>query len=229
MDAAAAVAALKEYEDYRKFNRLLYYEPYDFQKAFHHAEGGEAYHTGLFETHGGLLARIRALQAGNQCITWDTLIETEHGEKPVGEVFGKSIRVWSWNGKKKVLRPVLNWFVKPAEQAFRLNMADGRWIECTLNHRILTSEGYVACGQLLASLPIRSQTSLGISRSVHGEDGLHCSRTPRDYQDGYLAGCRLYGGRPLYGQDNGKVSFPLQADARQRTSCQKTAFGWSGQ
>jgi len=53
-------------EHFKKYNRLFYYSPYDFQKAFHHAEGGETYHTGDFETHGEPLARIRALQAGNQ-------------------------------------------------------------------------------------------------------------------------------------------------------------------
>jgi len=58
--------AIKQYQEFRKFNRLDFYEPYLFQKCFHHAEGGETYHTGCFETHGGQLARLRALQAGNQ-------------------------------------------------------------------------------------------------------------------------------------------------------------------
>jgi len=57
---------IRQREEYKKYNRLEYYEPYEFQKCFHHAEGGETYHTGVFETHGQPLARIRALQAGNQ-------------------------------------------------------------------------------------------------------------------------------------------------------------------
>jgi len=57
---------IAEREAYKKFNKLEYYEPYEFQKCFHHAEGGETYHTGEFRTNKGPLARIRALQAGNQ-------------------------------------------------------------------------------------------------------------------------------------------------------------------
>ena len=58
--------AIRQYEVYKKFNKIEFYEPYPFQKAFHYAEGGETYHTGNFTTNGGTLARIRALQAGNQ-------------------------------------------------------------------------------------------------------------------------------------------------------------------
>ena len=53
-------------ETHRRYNALEYYAPYEFQKCFHHAEGGEVYHTGKFNTKGGKLARIRALQAGNK-------------------------------------------------------------------------------------------------------------------------------------------------------------------
>lgn len=63
---AELIRIIQERELYKRFNRLEYYEPYEFQKCFHHAEGGRVYHTGDFETLGETLARIRALQAGNQ-------------------------------------------------------------------------------------------------------------------------------------------------------------------
>ena len=59
-------SALREQAEFKRTHKLDFYLPYPFQKAFHHAEGGEKYHTGTFETHNNLLARIRALQAGNQ-------------------------------------------------------------------------------------------------------------------------------------------------------------------
>lgn len=58
--------ALAEAEEYRKYNKLYYYEPYPFQKAFHHAREGKTYEWGQYEDPGGVLAIIRAIIAANQ-------------------------------------------------------------------------------------------------------------------------------------------------------------------
>lgn len=67
-----------EFINYAKTHKMDFYEPYDFQKAFHAAVEGERY-VSPFKQKDGILAQTRWLQAGNQigktaCAAMETAI-----------------------------------------------------------------------------------------------------------------------------------------------------------
>lgn len=57
---------MRSLEKYKREHRLEYYEPYPFQKAFHHAKKGEVYPSGDYDLRGGDISEERALICGNQ-------------------------------------------------------------------------------------------------------------------------------------------------------------------
>lgn len=65
-DLAELVKTLEDLNQYKDEHKLEFYEPYDFQKAFHHAESGEEYLSGGYDIGDGKLAVQRALMTANQ-------------------------------------------------------------------------------------------------------------------------------------------------------------------
>ncbi len=57
---------LVERQETIKFNQLYYWKPYDFQKAFYHARGGETYESGQYALRAGKMAVDRAIISANQ-------------------------------------------------------------------------------------------------------------------------------------------------------------------
>lgn len=79
------------------------------------------------------------------CITGDTLVLTEYGEKPISEMVGTTGRVWSYNTvtKQAELKPYsLCMRTQRNAPIYHIELEDGRIIRCTGNHPILTETGY---------------------------------------------------------------------------------------
>jgi hypothetical protein len=102
--------------------------------------------------------KIKCLFSGNQfgkneCLSYQTLIDTPNGQFAIGKLYeeGKPFDVYAWDGNKKVVAKAKPPFLKPGgeRQCFRITMSDGRWIECSGEHRILTVSGdYISADNL---------------------------------------------------------------------------------
>lgn len=93
----------------------------------------------------GAVWRSRALCAGNRCLTWSSVVETEAGPQTVGSLFlmARPFRVWAWDGRQRVLAQAGIPFQKPGRDVcYRITMADGQWVEVSEGHRIATDAGW---------------------------------------------------------------------------------------
>jgi PBSX family phage terminase large subunit len=80
------------------------------------------------------------------CVTGDTLVMTESGEKPISELVGTIGKVWSYNaetGEKELKKYNICCCTQKQAKIYRIELADGRIIKCTAEHPILTNRGYV--------------------------------------------------------------------------------------
>ena len=59
-------SAIRKREAYKRTHSLYWYEPYPFQKAFHHARRGQTYLPGDYAEREGLMATDRAAVISNQ-------------------------------------------------------------------------------------------------------------------------------------------------------------------
>lgn len=66
MSVDAVLEAIKEIEDYKKFNKIEFYTPYEYQKNFHHASGYGEFICAPSDTQQRHLGIQRALMAANQ-------------------------------------------------------------------------------------------------------------------------------------------------------------------
>ena len=66
MSIADLTKAIEGIAQYRSLNRLEFYIPYPFQKAFHYAREGQVYESGRYDIGEGLVAEERALISANQ-------------------------------------------------------------------------------------------------------------------------------------------------------------------
>ena len=198
---------LQQREWYRKHFKLHYYEPYGYQRKFHHAQG--------LKSDG--LATDRALIAANKigkCNSLDTIIDTANGRKKLADIWGKEVEVLTWPGKEP--RRVVAWVQKPAEECYRITMADGQWVECPAGHLILTTCGFLPISQIVPFLPrsaVRAPGFLsGVRRGVR-----HLSGTLRGFWGRCSEDFRLYGGQLLSVEEGVLVFAPLPAGVQGRT------------
>ena len=162
--------------------------------------------------------RERAMLAGNRCLTYDSLIDTDVGRQPVGRLAeaGRPIRVWSWDGRRRVLVEAEAPFRKPVSAVcYRLTMADGQWVELSEDHRVWSdAESWVAVSSLLPRFGLvpRESTSDN-ARPVRDEDG------PRWFgrRQGSLGSCcpcsRPDDAPPPWGRGSDQARLPSRADA----------------
>ena len=205
-------AIYSSYLDNRKYNKLQFFEPYEYQKKYYSLRAAN-----------GKVAKARCLLAANQigkCSTINTLVLTSKGELPLKKVWGKEIEVLTYPGL--VPRRVLKWIRKPAEECFRVVMSDGRWFESPLGHRVLTSYGWLSLELLFQYLPksvfCRPPSSSVFCRLIHVSGVRRYIGTIQGYLDRYLKDCRLYGGQLLSDEDGVQVFAPSKNDVQQRTS-----------
>lgn len=93
----------------------------------------------------------RPVKVNDHCLTGDTIVNTEDGEKRIHDLVGKTGNVWSYNTEtgQAELKPFYN-VRKTQENApiYVIGLEDGREIRCTGEHPILTKRGYVEAQKL---------------------------------------------------------------------------------
>lgn len=86
------------------------------------------------------------------CFPYDQLVATEFGHVEIGKFVESKCqdRVWSYNRKTRQfeLQEVTGWHKNEPRQLLRVTMSDGRSVECTFDHRILTEGGYRSAADL---------------------------------------------------------------------------------
>jgi phage terminase large subunit-like protein len=90
----------------------------------------------------GRTPKTRLFEGANQCLTGASLIETPSGDVAVSELFqrGGSFKVYAWDGKHKVVSNALAPFSKGVSpQCYRVTLADGRWLETSGDHLLLSA------------------------------------------------------------------------------------------
>ena len=73
----------------------------------------------------------------NPCVTYDTLILTDKGQFPIGDLVGKNVNVW--NGKE--FSSVTPQITGRNQEILKIKFSDGREIKCTPYHKFFTWEG----------------------------------------------------------------------------------------
>ena len=93
----------------------------------------------------------RPVKDNDHCLTGDTLVMTENGEKRIAELVGTSGYVWSYNTETGIaeLKPYHDCrLTQKQAEIYEIETTDGRFIHCTSNHPILTERGYVLAKDL---------------------------------------------------------------------------------
>lgn len=90
-------------------------------------------------------AQDTPVKESDHCVTGDTLVMTESGEKPIADLVGSSGQVWSYNTNTN--QPELKPFhscrkTRTNAAIYKITLEDGRVIRCTGDHPILTENGY---------------------------------------------------------------------------------------
>lgn len=96
----------------------------------------------------------RPVKQNDHCLTGDTLVMTENGEKPISELVGTSGNVWSYNAETNTaeLKPYHDCrLTQEKAQIYIIELEDGRKIKCTGEHPILTDNGYKQAKDLNAN------------------------------------------------------------------------------
>lgn len=96
-------------------------------------------------------AEDAVIKENDHCLTGDTLVHTLFGKKKIKDLVGRCGLVWAYDErrKKKVLRP----FHKVRKTAnnqpiLKITLEDGRSVNCTKEHPILTERGWVQAQHL---------------------------------------------------------------------------------
>lgn len=116
----------------------------------------------------------KPLKENDHCLTGDTIVDTEHGAKPISELVGTSGKVWSYNTETGVaeLKPYHDCrLTQKQAEIYEIETEDGRFIRCTGEHPILTERGYVLAKDLRKSdkiIDISDSTSYNVDKG-----GLH--------------------------------------------------------
>ena len=85
------------------------------------------------------------------CFPWETLVQTEVGPLPIGQIVDGRlpVRVWSYDRSTGASRlsPISGWHSNPGSPLVRISTPGGSF-RCTPDHRILTRRGWVEARQL---------------------------------------------------------------------------------
>jgi predicted phage terminase large subunit-like protein len=86
------------------------------------------------------------------CFPYHQTIVTESGPVEIGDIVKqrRETRVWSYNRSLDAfeLKDVIGWHTNPPRPLLKILIGDGTRLECTADHRVLTSRGYVEAGLL---------------------------------------------------------------------------------
>lgn len=93
----------------------------------------------------------RPIKVNDHCLTGETLVMTETGEKKISDLVGTNGNVWSYNTETKQaeLKPYTDCRLTQRNASiYRIELADGNYIRCTGEHPILTVQGYKRADEL---------------------------------------------------------------------------------
>lgn len=93
----------------------------------------------------------KPVKVNDHCLTGDTMVMTEHGEKPISELTGTSGKIWSYN--LTTCKPELKQYsdcriTQKQAKIYKIELENGKFIRCTAEHPILTKRGYVQAKDL---------------------------------------------------------------------------------
>lgn len=92
------------------------------------------------------------IKENDHCLTGDTLVMTENGEKPIKELVGTTGNVWSFNvftGESE-LKPYKDCRVTQKQvPIWELRTSSGKTIKGTLDHMVLTEIGWLELGRCM--------------------------------------------------------------------------------
>lgn len=147
------------------------------------------------------------------------------GEQPTIKILcesGIAPTVLTLNGPAQAGVP----FVKGIAELFEVTMESGRKFTSTGQHRVATDCGFATVeslrsGQsLLGYEPDRSESNLGLARSIRDEDVSNCSQTVEDFQSD-CPPCSRFCGELLPPREAAfQYAAPSQDDAQARNVCQ---------
>ena len=92
------------------------------------------------------------VKVNDHCLTGDTLVMTEHGEKPISELVGTTGKVWSFNTftDEKELRQYKDCRLTQKQvPVWELKTKSGKTIKGTIDHLILTKSGWLELGKCM--------------------------------------------------------------------------------
>ncbi len=107
------------------------------------------------------------------CFPYDELVHTEKGLIKIGDIVtrGEDIRVWSYNFQtgQEELQPVDTLWHNPPNEILEVTLSDGTVFQCTPNHKIFTSQGWMEAQYLSDTtlLPDMFELSQGQPGSCH--------------------------------------------------------------
>lgn len=108
---------------------------------------------------------------GNRCISGDSEIYDPliGKHRKVSEI-DSNFYVRSWDGEETVSTIAHKPFIKGYEQMYKVELSNGRSIECTINHRLLTHQGYSSLKELSVGDSLLRATSCDLLDSCTGGD-----------------------------------------------------------
>ena len=90
----------------------------------------------------------KPLKVNDHCLTGDTIVNTPDGDFAISELVGTSGKVYSFDGKRKIIADYYNVRQTGVEDIFEIELEDGRTIKCSAEHPILTKRGWVLACEL---------------------------------------------------------------------------------
>ena len=85
-----------------------------------------------------------------ECVTGETLVCLADGRRvPIRDLVGQTLEVWAMDADQKIVkaRSDMVWS-KGGRQVFRMDLASGRRLRATSNHRVFTGDGWKHVGEL---------------------------------------------------------------------------------
>ena len=164
--------------------------------------------------------RFRYCVGGNRCLGPDTLIDRPDGSAQKVSDIRSAHFVWAWNGNKAVKATAHIPWIKGHEPCYRIWFSNGRFIDCSANHLLLTIDhGYAAVGSLLQFDAFPPLTTSGIDSSIRLQGVPHLKNTASNCKCDCPTDSRFYDAPLPPAEDIDLVSSPLQVDAQTHISC----------
>lgn len=89
------------------------------------------------------------IKENDHCLTGDTLVMTEDGEKRIADMVGTAGLVWSFDGREARLMPYHDVrMTRKKARILKITTEDGRIIRCTPDHPILTKRGWIRADEI---------------------------------------------------------------------------------